>query len=352
MKNGGTCFFLIFSYMYVFSSSIQAQVKSIKDIKITVQDLSEEESKLISMGRTSRSGAYRIERRQIGYSIIDNKTGYEHQPVVPGKMRKFSWSRTEDRVAFDIGYIPVGNKKYTGAVGVYFFSDKSTKIFRTDEYLLMNSRISPDGTMIICTGSTKKKGYIIVIEVASGEIKVINDKVSSQPMWIPNSDKVIYVEFVRIGLQRIVAADTRTGGKFEVVNSIYNTRHEISPDGSKIAFTSPDALSGGLRALYIVDIDGTNLQQIATIRIAGHFYPKWSTNGKYITYERPVIRGHHNRSVASELYLYDVINQETMQLTDEPGVLHKVWRWRNDDSIIISSEVDEKRTYKRYNLGK
>ena len=348
MINRGICFYLIFCSMYAFFNSIQAQVKSISDIKITVQDLSEEDFRLIG------TGAYRIERREANPIIVDTKTGFEHQPVVPGKIRKFSWPKTEDRVAFDIGYIPVGNKKYTGAVGVYFFKDNSTKIFRTDEYLLMNSRISPDGTMIICTGSTKRNGYIILIEVASGEIKVVNDKVSSQPMWVPNSDKVIYIEGVKRGHDRIVAADTKTGEKFDVVNSAYNTRHEISPDGSKIAFTSPDTLSGGLRALYTIDIDGSNLHKIATIRIAGHFYHRWSPSGRYISYERPVIRGHHYRTVASELYLYDVINQETIQLTDEPGVLHKVWRWRNDDSIIVRSEIDGKnnsQTYKRYNLG-
>lgn len=346
MINRGICFYLIFSFMYVFSGSIQAQVKSISDIKITVQDLSKEELRIL------RTGAYRIERREANPIIIDTETGFEHQPVVPGKMSYFSWSRTEDRVAFDIGYIPVGNKKYTGAVGVYFFKDNSTKIFRTDEYLLMNSRISPDGTRIICTGSTKKNGYIIVIDVATGEIKVVNDKVSSQPMWVPNSDKVIYVEGVKRGHDRIVAADTKTGGKIDVVNSAYNIRHEISPDGTKIAFTSPDTLSRTLRALYTIDIDGSNLRKIATINFMGHFYPRWSTNGRYISYERPVIKGHHGRTVASELYLYEVSSQQTIRLTDEPGVLHKVWRWRNDDSIIISSEVDEKRTYKRYDLGK
>jgi len=194
MKNGGACFFLICCILFAFSTSVQAQVKSIKGIKITVQDLSEEESKLISMGRTSRSGAYRIERRQIGYSIIDTKTGYRHIPDVPGKLDVTGWSRNEDRVAFDIDYIPVGNGKYTGAVGAYFFSDKSTKIFKPEEYLLMNSRISPDGTMIVCTGSGYEKGYIIVIDIESGNLKILTDIVSTHPTWVPNSNKVVYVQ--------------------------------------------------------------------------------------------------------------------------------------------------------------
>lgn len=346
--------------LMAYPQTAKSQVKPVSELKIVKEALSEEESAQYRSGGKSPSGAYRLEREEYGknhgHSIIDNKSGVKHLPTILGNFQISSWSKAEDRIAFNVSMIPTDGRKYTGAVGVYFFDDKSTKIFKPDEYLLMNSQISPDGKKIVCTGSTKKEGYIIVIDVASGELKIVNDKVSSQPIWVPFSDKVIYVEFVRRGLQRIVAVDTKTGKKFDVIESAYNTRHEISPDGKKIAFTSPDTLSSGLRALYIIDIDGRNQKKIATIDIRGHFYPKWSPEGIFISYQRPIIKivkGHHERTVATELYLYDIINKDTIQLTDEPGVLHKVIRWGKDDSLVISSEIDgsdKDRIYSTYSL--
>ena len=323
------------------------QVKPITELKIVKEALSEEESAQYRSGRKSPSGAYRIERGKTGYTVVDNNTNYKHIPDVPGKVRKISWPKNEDRIAFDVSMIPVGNRKYTGAVGVYFFEDKSTKIFRPDDYLLMNSRISPDGTMILCTGSGYTNGYIIVIDIETGELKIITDIVSSRPSWVPNSEKVVFVQYVDDRHQKIVSADLETGEKVEIIKSLYSIRFAISPDGKRILFSSHEDHQ---RKLYVIDIDGSNLREITSIHISGLFSQRWSPGGRYISYERPVIRGHHERTVSSEIYIYDLNTKTERQLTDNPGTIHKVIKWGTDNRIVIKAETNEVSTYETYKL--
>lgn len=345
-------FSMILSVILSAPNYLNAQAKSLLDYKIIKKTLSSEESSALNSPRQSPSNAYRLEQEMNGFSIIDNKTGFKHIPDSSGIIQFIDWSKNEDRILFNISHIPVGNGKYTVGAGVYFFKDKRTKIFRSDKYLLMNFRLSPDGKMIVATGSTSDKGYIIVIDVDTGTLTIVNNITSSDPAWTKDSENVIYVEFVKKGFQRLESANLRTGEKFEIFSSAWAIRSSISPDGNKIAFTSPDSESPGLRALYVIDIDGSGLKKIATIDIGGHFYPRWSSNSNIIAYERPVIAGHHGRTISSEIYLYDISTNREVQLTNNPGVLHKIRIWNKNNSIIIMSELNGKKTYQSYKLEK
>ena len=330
----------------------ESQVKSISELKIVKTLLSKAESAKYRSRGKSPTGAYRIERegngRSFSYSVVDNKSGVKHTPTIPGKVRKISWRDGEDRIAFDVYMIPVGDGNHTGAVGVYNFNDKSTKIFRPDKYLLMNSKISPDGKMIVCTGTGYEKGYIIVIDIESGNLTELTDITSDSPTWVPNSNKVMFVQFFDVGHQKLILADLETGENFEIIKTRYSINFAISPDGNKIAFTSPDNVSGTLRALSIINIDGTDLREITTIHYDGLYRLRWAPSGRYISYERPVIR--RERTVATEIYLYDLITDTERQLTHNPGVIHHVIKWGTDDRIVIRSEVNDIEIHESYKI--
>ena len=331
----------------------ESQVKSISELKIVKTLLTEAESAQYRSRGKSPTGAYRIEREQSGrnfsYSIVNNKSGVKHTPTVPGDINGISWPESEDRIAFNVTRIPVGNRKFTGAVGVYFFDDKSTNIFRRDEYVLMNSRISPDGKMIVCTGSGFGKGKIIVIDIASGNLNIITDIVSDSPTWVPNSNKVVFVQYFDVGHQQLILADLETGENFEIVKSRYSIDFVISPDGKRVLFSSPKDLQ---LILYIIGIDGTDLREITSIHNSGLYRLRWSPSGRYFSYERPVIRGHHERTVASEIYLYDLKTRTERQITNNPGALHNVIKWGTDDRIVIRSKVNNVKIHESYKIGR
>ena len=67
------------------------------------------------------------------------------------------------------------------------------------------------------------------------------------------------------------------------VNDVYNTYPTVSPDGTKIAFTTTVV---DLWQIMIMNRDGTGLQQIISTSL--NAYPTWSYYGKYIFYESKV----------------------------------------------------------------
>ena len=329
----------------------ESQVKSISELKIVKTLLSEAESAKYRSGRKSPTGSYRIEREQSGrsfsYSVVDNKSGVKRTPTIPGKVREISWPESEDRIAFDVSMIPVGDGNHTGAVGVYNFNDKSTKIFKPDKYLLMNSKISPDGKMIVCTGSGYEKGYIITIDIESGILTELTDIVSASPTWVPNSNKVMFVQSLEEGYVKLILADLETGESFEIIKTRYYPTFAISPDGKSVLFSSP---RDRRRILYIIGIDGTDLRELTSIHNSGLYRLRWSPNGRYFSYERPVIRGHHERTVASEIYLYDLITNTERQLTNNPGAIHHVIKWGIDNRIVIRSKVNDAEIHESYKI--
>lgn len=327
---------------------LNAQAKSLSDYKIIKNTLSAEESSALNSPEQSPSKTYRLEREKSGYSIIENKTGFKYILDVPGRIRISSWSKVDRTVLFNISHIPVGNGKFTGAVGIYSFKDKRTKIFRSDKYLLMHLRLSPDGKTIIATGSTSEKGYIIALDIESGNLKEITDVVSTQPTWVPNSNKVAYVQWGDRKKSAIILADLDTDEKFTIVESSPYLYFYISPDGKKLAFTSPGG--GFLKELLSkIDIDGTNLVKIATFGSWAHVVPRWSPDSRFIAYKYPLTKNHHGKAMSSDIYIYEVSTNSKRNLTAGAAGLYNFKKWNEDNSLIISFGANED-IYQSYKL--
>ena len=340
---------MILSLIISVPNYLGAQAKSLSDYKIITKFLSLKESASFNSVRKSPSDAYRLEREKNGFSIIDNNTGFKHIPNSPGKIRFSGWSKNEDHFLFSISFIPVGNGKFTGGVGVYFFNDKSTKIFRPEKYFLMNSRLSPDGKMIVATGSTKKKGYIIVIDIESGKLTELTDVVSYRPAWSPNSDKVYYVETLDRRNAAIISVDLKSGDKIEIIKRPSYIDFAVSPDGKYIAFTSPKG-GTGIRELNMINSDGTNLVNISSIGSWANFFPRWSPDGRFIEYQYPLTKNHYGKAMSSDIYIYVLSTNLKINLTTEASGLYNFRGWKKDNSLIIRYDKDEKSIYRSYKL--
>ncbi|GAA0859779.1 amidohydrolase family protein [Aliiglaciecola litoralis] len=79
----------------------------------------------------------------------------------------------------------------------------------------------------------------------------------------------------------------------------WNIHPAISPDGTKIAFSSD---RGGLSNIWVMDIDGSNLKQITKEKNNIMHSPKWSPDGNYIVATKGIMS---SRSIpAGEIWMF------------------------------------------------
>ena len=79
-----------------------------------------------------------------------------------------------------------------------------------------------------------------------------------------------------------------------------------SPDGLRIVFGSDH---DGFRGIYMVDVDGNNLQKLSSTR-SGENCPDWSPDGTQITFASWV-------GGDGEIYVMDADGSNLRQLTDD-----------------------------------
>ena len=122
------------------------------------------------------------------------------------------------------------------------------------------------------------------------------------PSWSPDGNKIAF-QSTREGLW-VMNAD---GSNQTLLISLATRRSSWSPDGTKIAFDA-DVNHNGRYQIYTINTDGTNLQQLTTIR-PYNFDPAWSPDGTKIAF----VSGSDNASL--EVYVMDVNGSNQTRLT-------------------------------------
>ena len=92
-----------------------------------------------------------------------------------------------------------------------------------------------------------------------------------------------------------------TGGQATALTQdfAWNIHPSVSPDGKKVAFISD---RGGLSNVWVMNIDGTGLEQITKEKKNLIHAPKWSPDGQYIVVTKGIMS---SRSIpAGEIWLY------------------------------------------------
>ena len=89
---------------------------------------------------------------------------------------------------------------------------------------------------------------------------------------------------------------------------------KFSPDGKRIVFTSDQ---GGGDNIWIMDIDGTNQQQITKEKFRLLNSPSWSPDGEYIAARKHFTS---RRSIgAGEIWLYHIAGGDGLQMNERPN---------------------------------
>ena len=147
---------------------------------------------------------------------------------------------------------------------------------------------SPDGTEI-AFATHEEIGTLHLMNADGGNLTVLKKDYTSttRPAWSPDGEKIAYGDplFIRI-------FDIRTEKEVAVRVPIYRLSgsriHDVawSPDGHRLAFAAKVIdLAGNSQArdIYVMNVDGTGLQQLTQHR-AEDDAPTWSPDGQKIAF--------------------------------------------------------------------
>lgn len=145
-----------------------------------------------------------------------------------------------------------------------------------------NLRWSPDAARIAFVSPKSGKDNVYVVALESGKIVQFTDHPtpSRQPAWAPDGKKLSYTTIAGRWYGHLVSADGTGDQRIPGPGAVDMA---FSPDGTRIAFTDQRDASGW--RLFVMDADGKNTKLLnKNGNTFGNIYPRWSPDGKTISY--------------------------------------------------------------------
>ncbi len=144
-------------------------------------------------------------------------------------------------------------------------------------------------------------GRVVYTGIADGDHELYS--------WLPNSDE----------------------GALQLTdNSYWDDHPALSPDEKKIAFISDRT---GNKELYVMNNDGSDVQQLTTNSV-DMLTPRWSPNGEWLLFIRPLIYYDD-----PEIFVIRKDGSDLTQITDNQ-IWHQDARWSPDGKQILVSGND------------
>lgn len=187
-------------------------------------------------------------------------------------------------------YLPdIGERVKARAVATELLTEK-----KSDGTLHLAPALSPDGSQIAYF--SEKDFFFVDLYLADGETGHVKRRllkstvssnyetfrfINSQASWSPDG-KYLAVAAKRGPRDDIVIIDVRRNKRIRSIRVDLNgvTTPSWSPDGEQLVFTGYD---GGLSDLFVVNRDGTGLRRLTQDKYAD-FHPVWSPDGKTIAF--------------------------------------------------------------------
>lgn len=197
-----------------------------------------------------------------------------------------AWSPDGTRIAFA--------SARSGHFQIYQMSEDGTDIITlTSDYENLNPVWLPDGIHIAFrTDDGKGLYWWRVLNIENSELTTITevtyDFFFQTPAWSPDGKSIAYMSLVEQqarndGSSQIHVKNVDGTNDIALTHDAWaNFNPKWSPDGSKIAFLSERGGTYNMFALYIMNSDGTDVQQLTDTGYPEDVVYSWSPDGKQI----------------------------------------------------------------------
>lgn len=238
-----------------------------------------------------------------------------------------------------------------GSSQLYFMPLKGGEVEQiTNFYMGIHSpKLSPDGNKIIFT--TKIFPELGLDEKAA---KQLTEKMDNGPIQAHIADSLFvrhWTEYEDGMYSHIILYNLETNEYKDLTPGYFNSPtfspggsddYNFSPDSRNVIFSSkrvhnPEESTNS--DIWMVDIDGNNLQNITKNNHAYDGHGKFSPDGKYIAYLKQSIAGYESDRML--LMIYDIIKNTHSSLTEEIDNNVNDFEWTNDSKAIYFY-IDEK----------
>ncbi len=234
-----------------------------------------------------------------------------------GSINQLTWSPSGEQILF-------GARNNNGLHDIFIMEADGTNdqpLFKAQNYK-REPAWAPDGKQIAYMAYSKILSawhiHIATTDEQSVEPIIPVDRLGGDPAWSPNGTEIA---FVMAAFQKreiyIYNLETDTQEKLLQKESPWMLLPTWAPDGKKIAFYW--ARTGEQNGVYIVNRDGTELQQVAETD-ARVYSLTWSPSGDELLYTKTV-----KIDNSGQLFTVNLKTRKINQLTDAGHNFDAIW---------------------------
>lgn len=227
----------------------------------------------------------------------------------------------------------VSNRSGKWEVYIASVNDTFQRIQRVTDGMAieMNPIWSPTGQFIVYQSNRDDNWDLYLFDIITGVEKplTVNPGDDLNPSWSPDGSSLIF-QSQRDGKWQIYLVDITTFLIYRLSDDANDNKNPtFSPDGSSILYQSQRAGETS-DVLYMMSADGSRATPISDSKgTASH--AAWSGDGSLIAYQS-------NADGDSEIYVYDLVNGQTLQVTSN-NVADYAPRWQCGGMLLFNSEM-------------
>jgi Tol biopolymer transport system component/subtilase family serine protease len=228
-----------------------------------------------------------------------------------------------------------------GSYDIWMMNTDGTGLYRvtTDSSSEQHPSFSPDGQRIVFNSGKAGNADIWIMNMDGSNLQRLTDDPAPDavPTWSPDGSRIVFASG-RSGLCDIYSMNTDGSNLQRLTFSTDDSAADINYDSSQIAFTSnrarnytPIGYEYRQGDIYLVNIDGTNLNLISDLSYYSH-HPSFSPAGQSIAFTTDQSGNH-------DVWRMNIDGTGLIQLTNSSS-RESVPTWStNGQKIVYSSDI-------------
>lgn len=207
----------------------------------------------------------------------------------------------------------------TGKVKRRILKSGISSNYETYRFINSQANWSPDGKYLAFAAKRGPRDVIVIVDVARNkEVERIDVKLSgvTTPSWSPDGEQLVFTGYDG-GLSDLFVVSREGKNLRRLTQDKYADLHPVwSPDGRSIAFatdrggeTNFRSLAVGNMRIALYDVDTGSIELLEPADRSKSASPQWAPDGNSVAFVS-------DRNGVSNIFLYDLTERATYQLTD------------------------------------